>query len=308
MPDLLAQLAATVLVVAGVVALGLVQLLVRSGKRAWLWPVLGFGGLALALTWLRAAAPLWLALGTLAALWCGVWLLRSPLPTTACVFLLGRLRRPGVQAAVLLLAAPLMGLAWMEKLSTLDPNYQVEAMLAELERPVSVRPLESLCLYTDKGRRILACEPSGNPEWSYLELEAREAFFLNYHKLTTKLIRTAGPDRSHNCHGWTFAGGKCWLSNRDVDIILDDNGYQAVTDPQPGDLVIYRDANGVVEHSGVVAAKGKGDMVFVESHWGWLGRYIHPVGVQQFSPDSKYYRSQRVGHRLRTETPALTSN
>jgi hypothetical protein len=113
------------------------------------------------------------------------------------------------------------------------------------------------------------------------------------------LIPTAAPDLGYNCHGWVFAAGKHWVLSRDVDAILEDNGYGEVSDPQPGDVVIYRHPNsGQVWHSGVLRV-AEGGLMLVESKWGPLGRYLHRPEGQFFGNHFNYYRSPRQGHTLR---------
>src|SRR5205807_1160464 len=82
----------------------------------------------------------------------------------------------------------------------------------------------------------------------------------------------APPDATSNCHGWVFTGGRYWVKGGAVEDILRDNGYRTVEDPRPGDLVVYRDDQGAVSHTGVVSSVGADGLVLVESKWSWLGR------------------------------------
>jgi hypothetical protein len=82
-------------------------------------------------------------------------------------------------------------------------------------------------------------------------------------------------------------------------LILKDNKYVKVDDPRPGDLIIYRDLDNAICHSGIVKAVGSKGVVWVESKWGWRGRYLHEPEVQHYSPYFEYYRSEkRPGHLL----------
>lgn len=61
------------------------------------------------------------------------------------------------------------------------------------------------------------------------------------------------PGFTTNCHGQTFADGKYWIPNDQVDLILDGDRYTPVDNPKEGDVAVYRDANGRPIHSGKVA-------------------------------------------------------
>ena len=102
-----------------------------------------------------------------------------------------------------------------------------------------------------------------------------------------------------NCHGWVFASGKYMIRGRYVDTILRDNQYQIVTDPRPGDLIIYRDQGGMPVHTGIVKAVGAEGFVLIESKWGSLDTYLHQPDDQLYSKGYAYYRSPRDGHSLK---------
>jgi hypothetical protein len=101
-----------------------------------------------------------------------------------------------------------------------------------------------------------------------------------------------------NCHGWVFTDGRYLIRGRYVDAILNDNGYQIVTDAHVGDLIIYRDAAGEPIHTGIVKATGDNGFVLIESKWGALDIYLHLPQDQVYSQGYAYYRSTRDGHLL----------
>lgn len=107
-----------------------------------------------------------------------------------------------------------------------------------------------------------------------------------------------------NCHGWVFTGGEYRVSSEDVDAILRDNRYEKVVEPEATDLIVYRDEEGRVVHTGLVKAIGPGGFALIESKWGPLDIYWHTPDDQIYSSQYDYYRSPRDGHRLRIETPA----
>jgi len=101
-----------------------------------------------------------------------------------------------------------------------------------------------------------------------------------------------------NCHGWVFTEGRFLVRGRYVDMILHDNGYHAVADPQLGDLIIYRDEHGEPIHTGTVKAVGDAGFVLIESKWGALDTYLHLPQDQLYSQGYSYFRSSRAGHAL----------
>lgn len=101
-----------------------------------------------------------------------------------------------------------------------------------------------------------------------------------------------------NCHGWVFTGGRYLLLGHQVDGILSDNGYTAVSDPAAGDVCVYRDQGGRVTHTGLVRAVLDDGTVLVESKWGRLGVYLHAVGESCYGTEFAYHRTDRGGHLL----------
>ena len=113
-----------------------------------------------------------------------------------------------------------------------------------------------------------------------------------------RLIVAGGREALSNCHGWVFTNGEFCVDGAMVDDILRDNGYVPVDDPQPSDLIIYRDADGVPVHTGLVQATGRNGFVLVESKWGQLDVYWHTPADQRYADHWEYWRSPRAGHRL----------
>ena len=82
----------------------------------------------------------------------------------------------------------------------------------------------------------------------------------------------------YNCWGFTFLPRRYWINSpHDVDMILQDNC--APVSPgslRPGDVVRYRDDNGVTTHTGRVwEVDSSGNCAKVRSKWGGLAEYIH---------------------------------
>jgi hypothetical protein len=127
------------------------------------------------------------------------------------------------------------------------------------------------------------------------------ALFGDYFR--ERIIEVAATDDRANCHGWVFTGGRYAVGGHDVDAILADNQYHPVQEPQPGDVIVYRDAQGKVMHSGLVRL-ADGDLVLVESKWGAHARYLHRPLDQAYAAQYGFYRSPRQGHLISLEGEA----
>jgi hypothetical protein len=129
--------------------------------------------------------------------------------------------------------------------------------------------------------------------------EAVEESMLEAERFTREVIRVEGPDTTSNCHGWVFTRGAFGVASEQVDTILADNGYVPVERAQAGDLVIYRDDSGLPRHTGVVRFMGDEGLVLVESKWGPLGTFLHTPETQPYGNQFGFWRSPRLGHRIR---------
>jgi len=127
-------------------------------------------------------------------------------------------------------------------------------------------------------------------------LESAERAYLGAQQYEHQIIRLAAPSADCNCHGWVYAGGRYAIQSRFIPELLADNGYVEVEQPRADDLVIYRGASGLVEHTGLVRLVGNSGLILVESKWGPLGVYLHPVAAQPYGRGHKFYRSSRAGH------------
>jgi hypothetical protein len=126
--------------------------------------------------------------------------------------------------------------------------------------------------------------------------------------LERSLIRTAPADPQYNCHGWVFTGGQYHVTGRTVDQILQDNGYQQTSQPQAGDLIIYRNEQDGVTHTGLVRALGPGGFVLIESKWGAWSRFLHEPAAQCYGQRYAYYHSPRPGHLLTGLSSEMTND
>ncbi|GIW90977.1 MAG: hypothetical protein KatS3mg109_1409 [Pirellulaceae bacterium] len=107
------------------------------------------------------------------------------------------------------------------------------------------------------------------------------------------VIRREKPTPRYNCHGWVFTGGRYVVKSEDVETILHDNGYSEVEQPQVGDLVVYRDEQGRIIHTGVVRGILDDGTPLLESKWGFAGRFLHRPEEQVYSTNYRFYRTSR---------------
>ncbi len=148
---------------------------------------------------------------------------------------------------------------------------------------------------TDRGATIVLKEPIAARDSR--TMVGPEEKFLRGASLTGQVIRNGTPTDTSNCYGWVFTGGKYLLSPDDVEAILKDNGYMEVHEPQPGDVVIYRQT-GSITHSAVVRYVTEGQPVLIEGKWGAMGVFLHPADKTPYGTDYTFHRSGRRGHLL----------
>jgi hypothetical protein len=286
-----------VLAVAGMV-MGLAGLLVRrraSHLPVWSVPALlvvvlalvGAGGFATGLPALVWQPALVLA---------GVWLVFG----LARLGTLSVLRHPHLQAAALCLGSGLLLACQVyhidrEEEETLDAT---EARLRGVPRSPDFVFLEAGSALTDSGTPIPLFQISSDTT-TQVSFFAEESC-ISRQRLHESLTQTGPASDAYNCHGWVFTSGRFWVRGSFVEQILEDNRYQAIATPAAGDLAVFRDENGEVTHTGVVHHIGKDGVVFLESKWGELGRYIHACTDHIYGDNTcTYYRSSRSGHLLR---------
>jgi hypothetical protein len=173
----------------------------------------------------------------------------------------------------------------------------------KLPLPRSTREAPDIA-YTDRGRHIRLFD---------LQFEENESFALTGDDglkvsgtpVPFRSIRLTEPDGASNCVGWVFTGAHHLMQCVDVDTILEDNGYQAVKQPQVGDLIIYRDPEKVITHAGRVALLLNGEQPLIESKWGYQGVFMHLPEGSPFGTQWTYYRTHRPNHHLLLTSPPL---
>ena len=208
-------------------------------------------------------------------------------------YAIARATRPPVAMAALL-AICLMSTVYVQMVDRFVP-------IGEFDGLVSVgahfHVIEGVVARTDLGQALPLIAYDNEPA-----LNEAERRFLATPRYEHQIIRLAEPSTACNCHGWVYTGGRYAIQGCYVDGLLSDNGYRHVEQAQAGDIVIYRSASGSVEHTGLVRFVDNKGLILVESKWGPLGVYLHPVDTQPYGISHGYYRSSRTGHLVTVET------
>jgi hypothetical protein len=99
---------------------------------------------------------------------------------------------------------------------------------------------------------------------------------------SVEITERRGPTRSYNCHGLTFLSRRAWLGRQEALLAtLRDDGYQriALSDVLPGDIVLYQEQSGIIEHTGIVVwidEQPSSRLPWIISKWGKCGEFLHP--------------------------------
>lgn len=106
----------------------------------------------------------------------------------------------------------------------------------------------------------------------------------------------SGATGIYNCHGLTFAARRtCVWEPSEIEKILEDDAYKEVqeVDVLPGDIIIYREDNGEIIHSGLVVQRPNEatfNLPLVLSKWGKGREYLHVSSQCPYNPRYRYYR------------------
>lgn len=100
----------------------------------------------------------------------------------------------------------------------------------------------------------------------------------------------------YNCHGLTFAARRTGIhEGAELRRILNDDGYARVADMAVlgGDVVLYVDDDGDIEHSGIVVERGTSPLFHkVCSKWGKGPEVVHTVAGSPYT--TKHLEFHRV--------------
>ncbi len=161
--------------------------------------------------------------------------------------------------------------------------------------------------FTDRGRRIPIYKVPANKTGS-LAIAGEQGLPMENTPVPYRAIRLADANADSNCTGWVFTGAHSWIQCRDVQNILDDNGYHVNASARPGDLVIYRDDAGAIVHVGCVASLVGTGRPMIESKWGYQGLFLHLPEGTPYGDAWSYYRSKRPDHMLHTSSSGEDAN
>ena len=133
----------------------------------------------------------------------------------------------------------------------------------------------SINMDTAQGRSI---DNTQLAEISPYEVNLFRRFDTDYGSAVT---RRCGPTPRYNCHGMTFGSRRTGIFESAVlwQIIQEDN-YAEVAKPDvlAGDVILYFDDSGDIEHSGIVISPPSADTLgipIVCSKWGKYAELIH---------------------------------
>jgi hypothetical protein len=285
--------------------IGLIGLTCRSGRGvvAPTLMALLLGGGAAVLAGTGYANGLWLAPAFLAAS-CAVFAtLRACWDCRAFTAMAKGLAEPRLHGALLLVGSPIAAVFWAWAVIPTVPEFE-KPTLSLTEMPPRLKRIAATPGATDAGRTVPLYQRERNA--TPADLKAEDALAFAGGEYAGRALRTAPPSDDYNCHGWVFTDGRFGIQSETVDGILHDNGYRQVSEPRPGDLVIYR-VDAAITHSGIVRTGGAGQPLLIESKWGECGRYVHAPQDNPYPGVATYYHSDRVGHVLRglesTPTP-----
>ena len=111
------------------------------------------------------------------------------------------------------------------------------------------------------------------------------------HKFVTFV---GGPSPIYNCHGLTL-GSRRTLVDGAIETILEDDGYEPVAGnpqiPKCGDVVVYYDEFGQVNHTGfVVELIRESNVPKIWSKWGKGHEVIHALYDSPYGDKTRFFR------------------
>ena len=172
-------------------------------------------------------------------------------------------------------------------------------MAAILEPTAPRHPDTSITLFTRRGNKI-----DNIQGW---ELSNHQLSLLpnNLNRFGPPFVKFLTKDGCpvYNCHGLTFGSRRTSVeaSNKTINLIIQDDGFEEVkpADVQEGDIVIYYDEDGEVQHSGIVvemmrSASLASSVPKVWSKWGLAQETVHHFKTMPYNNvEPKYFRMTR---------------
>lgn len=176
----------------------------------------------------------------------------------------------------------------------LEPNAKAE-QIGGLTMPIlnssGMLPHKTIVVRTRLNRDIDNIQPWHYAafEWTQLDTEPNKYIPMG-------AIRVGEFCPIYNCHGLTFASRRTQVdgsTDMPISRILEEDGYTRIPDRESrvGDVVIYRDTSGIIQHSGIVVGHGDFKVPRIWSKWGKACEMVHPLGACTYSNCStEFYR------------------
>ncbi len=141
---------------------------------------------------------------------------------------------------------------------------------------------------THRNTDIDIYRPVAGTAASVVSEQDERGFFADEGIPQNQLQKVANADPDYNCHGYTFANGKGWITESSaVRRIVSDNQIRETHHPKVDDVVLYQDN----VHSGVVVALDPNGRPIIESKFGKYGLYRHYAGTLSGAYGThRYYR------------------
>jgi hypothetical protein len=171
---------------------------------------------------------------------------------------------------------------------------------------VDLEEMTTISTYTDRGQRIPLFKANERSAES-INITGNQGLPVLETPLPYRAIRLTNASVVTNCTGWVFAGAHGWIQCRDVQTILDDNGYQPVKSVRPSDLAVYRDNCNTITHTGYVIALLDDGRPILQSKWGHQGVFLHLPEGTPYGNNWTFYHSTRPNHLL-ASSPSEQSN
>lgn len=163
-------------------------------------------------------------------------------------------------------------------------------MLSLILLPSGQRPNSEIDLRTRANTHIDNLQAWGHSAFEWNQLGA------NLKRFREPLAkRLGGCSPVYNCHGLTFGSRRTAVkeSNDVLFAVLKDDDFAEVPqdDVRPGDVILYFDRLGQVQHSGIVVDTIDRGIARVWSKWGKGDEWIHHFGSCPYDSEyTKYFR------------------
>lgn len=162
-----------------------------------------------------------------------------------------------------------------------------------LSTPGKKKEVHEFVAMTDRNRPIRVYRMA---EDGIDPVNGNEALNVDFMEST---IQRGPADPAANCHGWVFLDSQFLIPGEAVQQILDDNGYELTEEPRAGDVIVYRNADREIVHSGLVRGVLNDGTIIIESKWGIEGTFLHDPDGTPYSTLYEYHRSPRPDNRVK---------